>query len=136
MSTVVVAALVRTGVYAAALAAFYLAVELADGLGGDALGAGLLAFAVIALASFGWAFVDGRRRDLSQAIVTWAIVAAVFSVGWLVARAVIEADASMSAIELITHDAFTIPFTASLVLGPAVVGAAIGQALRPARIGA
>ncbi|WP_257955064.1 hypothetical protein [Nocardioides sp. B-3] len=36
----------------------------------------------------------------------------------------------MGAVELIVHDAFSIPFTAARVLLPAVVGAAIGQALR------
>ena len=89
-----------------------------------------MAFAAIVLASFVWSFIDGRRRVITQVIVIWAIVAAVFSIGWLVMRAVIEADASMSAAELILHDAFSIPFTASLILGPAAVGAVIGQAMR------
>lgn len=132
--SIVVAALVRTCVYAAALAGFYAALaNFTSKEGGANIGAGLLAFAAIAAASFVWALVDARRRELTQTIAIWAIVAAVFSVGWLVVRAVIEADASMSAAELVLHDLFLIPFTAGLVIGPAVVGAAIGQALRPSQ---
>ena len=130
-----IASLVRILAMGAALAAYYAALPFLfpDDGGGANIGAGLIAFGALVLISFGWAFVDGAARGASASITIWAIVAAVFSVGWLVVRAVIEADASMGAAELILHDVFTIPFTASLVLGPAAVGAAVGQALRPSQ---
>lgn len=132
--SIVVAALVRTCVYAAALTGFYAALtNFATKDGGANIGAGLLAFVAIAAASFVWAIVDARHREIAQTILIWATVAALFSVGWLVVRAVLEADASMSALELVLHDFFLIPFIAALVLGPAVVGAAIGHALRPSQ---
>lgn len=133
--SIVVAVLVRAIAMGAALAAYYAALPLLfpDDGGGANIGAGLIAFGALVLISFGWAFVDGAARGVAPAAIIWAVVAAVLSVGWLVVRAVIEADASMSAPELILHDLFTIPFTAGLVLGPAVVGAAIGHALRPSQ---
>lgn len=129
-----VAALVRVVAMGAALAAYYAAIPLLfpDDGGGANIGAGLIVFGALVLISFGWAFVDGAARDLSGAIIIWAIVAAAFSVGWLLVRAVIEADASTSASELIRHDLGGVPFTLGLVLVPAVVGAAVGGALRPA----
>lgn len=132
----VIAALVRILAMAAALAGYYAAIPtlFPDDQGGANIGAGLIAFGALVLTSFGWAFVDGRVRGISPALVVWAIVAVVLSVGWLVARAVAEADASMSATEIVTHDLGTVPFILGLVLAPAAVGVLIGAALRPARL--
>lgn len=132
--SIAVAALVRVVAVGAALAAYYAALPLLfpDDGGGANIGAGLIAFGALALISFGWAFVDGAARGVAPAAIIWAIVAAALSIGWLVVRAVIEADASMSASDLIRHDLGGVPFTRGLVLVPAVVGAVVGGALRPA----
>lgn len=134
--SIVVAVLVRVVAMGAALAGYYAAIPslFPDDGGGANIGAGLIAFGALVLISFGWAFVDGTTRGVSPTITIWAIVAAVMSVGWLVARAVAEADASMSATEIFTHDLGTVPFTLVLVLLPAAVGAATGAAFRPARL--
>ena len=134
--SIVVAVLVRVVAMGAALAGYYAAIPylFPDDGGGANIGAGLIAFGALVLISFGWAFVDGTARGISPTIATWAIVAAIVSSGWLVARAVSEADASTSATEIITHDLGTLPFTLGLVLVPAAVGAAIGTAFRPARL--
>lgn len=133
--SIVAAALVRVIAMGVALAAYYasLPILFPDDEGGANIGAGLIAFGAIVLISFGWAFVDGAARGVAPTAVMWAIVNAVFSVGWLVVRALIEADASMSASELVRHDLGGVPFTLGLVLLPAVVGALIGQALRPSQ---
>jgi hypothetical protein len=134
MSTLI-AALVRVVVMAAALAGYYEALPylFPDAGGGANIGAGLIAFGALVLVSFGWAFVDGTARDISPTIIIWTIAAAVVSVGWLVARAVAEADAGTSATEIVTHDLGTLPFTMGLVLAPAALGAAIGHGLRPSQ---
>ena len=136
--TILVAVLVRIVMMSAALAAYYAALPylFPDDGGGANIGAGLIAFGALVLVSFGWAFVDGAARGTSPAIIIWTIVAAVVSIGWLVARAVAEADASTSATEIVRHDLGTLPFTLGLVLVPAAVGAAVGAALRPARLDA
>lgn len=134
MSTLI-AALVRTVAMAAALAVYYAALPylFPDDGGGANIGAGLIAFGALVLISFGWAFVDGTVRGISPTIIIWTIVAAAVSVGWLVARAVAEADASTSAMEIVTHDLGMLPFTLGLVLVPAAVGAAVGHGLRPSQ---
>ena len=131
---ILLAALVRVALMGVALAVYYAALPtlFPDDGGGANIGAGLIAFGALVLISFGWAFVDGAARGISPSIIIWAVVAAVVSVGWLVGRAVAEADASMSATEIVTHDLGSLPFTAGLVLVPAVIGAAIGAALHPA----
>jgi len=136
--SIVVAVMVRVVAMGAALAGYYAAIPylFPDDDGGANIGAGLIAFGALVLISFGWAFVDGAARGSSPTIIIWAIVAAVVSVGWLAARAVAEADASTGATEIIMHDLGTLPFTLGLVLVPAAVGAAIGAALRPARLDA
>ena len=132
---ILIAALVRIVAMGAALGAYHAALPylFPDDEGGANIGAGLIAFGALVLISFGWAFVDGSARGISPTIITWAIVAAVLSVGWLVVRAVVEADASMGAAEIITHDLGTLPFILGLVLAPAAVGSVIGGALRPSQ---
>ena len=134
MSTLL-AALVRVVVMGASLAAYYVALPtlFPDDGGGANIGAGLIAFGALVLISFGWATYDGRVRSFLPAAAIWAIVAAVVSVGWLVALAVDGADSSISVAELIRNDLASLPFTAGLILAPAVVGVAIGHALRPSQ---
>ena len=130
-----VAVLVRVAAMGIALAGYYAAIPylFPDDGGGANIGAGLIAFGALLLISFGWAFVDGHARGISPTLIVWAIVAAVLSLGWLVARAVAEADASMSATEIVTHDLGSLPFTLGIVLAPAAIGVLIGSALRPSQ---
>ena len=132
---ILLAALVRVALMGVALAVYYAALPtlFPDDGGGANIGAGLIAFGALVLISFGWSTFDGRVHAFAPAAAIWAIVAAVVSIGWLVALAVAEADASMSVAEFIRNDLGTLPFTAGLVLAPALVGALIGHALRPSQ---
>lgn len=123
------AVLVRLVVLGVGLAVFYAALPtlFAD----DALGAGLIAFAALILISFVWSLFDGRASGFGAALVIWVVVAAVFSIGWWIALAVSGADDSMTVVELLKADAFSLFFTGGLIAVPALVGAAIGHALRP-----
>ena len=127
------AALLRTVVFGAALAAYY-AVAPSVFPEDDGLGTGLLAFAAIMAASLLGSAFDGFRRQLAPSLAIWAIVAVAFSVGWLVIQALVDADSSISAIELMRADLGTLVFTVGLVLAPAVVGSALGHALRPSQV--
>ena len=125
--TTVLAIVIRLVVMGAALAAYYAALpHLFPGEGDANIGAGLLAFGVVVLVSFGWGLVDGRRPGAASAVVVWAVVAVVFGAAWLLGLALLEADDSMSLTERLQLDAFLAVFTAGLVLVPAGVGAAIG----------
>ena len=124
-------ALLRLVAFGVALA-LYSWVVGSTSIGDDALGAGLLAFLLLAVAAFAWAVVDGRRRGTATAVLLWAVVAGLLAVGWLVLGSVAGADDSMSATELMTADAGLVPFTFFLLLVPAAVGAAIGGATRRA----
>lgn len=119
---------VRLAVMGAALAGYYSAIPylFPDDGGGANIGAGLIAFGVVALVSLGWAYVDGRRRGAGSTVVTWAIVAVAFGLLWLLGLSVVEADDSMSLAERLRLDAFLAVFTAGLVFLPAGVGSALG----------
>lgn len=131
---IAVRAVVRLAVMGAALAAYYAATPfLFPDDSGANIGAGLIGFGVVVLVSFGWAYVDGRRRGAESTVVTWAIVAVAFGLLWLLGLAVVEADDSMSLAERLRFDAFLAVWTAGLVFLPAGVGSAIGgTAHRPA----
>lgn len=124
----VIATLVRLVVMGAALAAYYSAIPfLFPDDGGDAnIGAGLIAFGVVVVVSFGWAFVDGRRRGASPTVATWAVVAVAFGLLWLLGLALVEADDSLGLVERLRLDAAMVVFTAGLVFLPAGLGAALG----------
>lgn len=128
---ILLAVLVRTAALAAAVAVW---AYVAPGLLNDdtGLGTGLLAFLGLIVVGFVWSLYDARRRGFPTTATAWCVIALAFSIGWLVVRAVLEADSSMSATEIITADLFSIPFIAGLVAVPALVGAGIGTALRPA----
>ncbi len=127
--------LVRVGAFALALTLFIQVVLPRLSEPGDAnIGAGLLAFLALALTGFLWGMYDGRRIGVVPAVICWAVVAGVFSLGWLVAEAVSDADASRSVMEGLTTDVALVPFTFTLVFIPAVIGAAIGSATRSPQI--
>lgn len=122
-----IAIVVRLVVLGAALAAYYASIPFLFPDSTDAnIGAGLIAFGAVVLVSFGWAVVDGRRRGAAPTVVTWAAVAAVFGMLWLLGLAVLEADDGMSLAERLRADASLVVFTAGLVLVPAGLGAALG----------
>lgn len=125
--------MIRLAALALGLVAYILVVSNTWGEQGDAnIGAGLLAFLLIAGAAFGWAMLDSRRFGSQPAIATWAIVAGGSSACWLAAVGwqAVGAEPSASAGELVGIVLFFIPFTYALVFVPAAAGAAMGQALR------
>lgn len=129
------AAVVRLVLLGAAMAAYYAATPFLFPDAADAnIGAGLIAFGVVVLVSFGWAFADGRRRGTAPTVVVWAVVAIGFGALWLLGIATIATDASMTLGERLRLDAFFVVFTAGLVFVPAAVGAALGA--RTSRAGA
>ena len=101
-----------------------------ESVGAD-IGSGLIAFALLAATGFTWALVDARRVGRGPALVCWAVVSAVFSLGWHVQHAVTNSDASISAREVFVADLGLVPFVLTLILVPAVLGGAVGGALRP-----
>ncbi|WP_248582392.1 hypothetical protein [Nocardioides sp. InS609-2] len=129
--TTVVKILIRVAAFALALTGYMELIVSRWGEEGDAnIGAGLLAFLLLAVAGFCWALYDGRRDGIGATVICWGVVSAVFSLGWLVVMALSEADESMNVKEMIATDAALIPFTFTLVFIPAVIGAAIGNATR------
>jgi hypothetical protein len=124
------AAAVRLGVLGGTVAVYFAAIPfLFPFAAGDAnIGAGLVAFGLICLLSFGWAVVDARRRGGTPTVQVWAVVAVAAGLLWLLALAFVDADSSMSLQERLRQDAFLAVFTASLVLVPAMLGAALGSA--------
>ena len=126
---ILVQLVVRLVVMGAALATYYAAVPFLfpDDGGGADIGAGLIAFGAVVVVSFGWAFIDGRRRGASPTVVTWAVVAAAFGFAWLLALALVEADGSLGLVERLRLDSPMVVFTAALVFLPAGLGAALGD---------
>ena len=127
--SILVPALVR----AAAIGAGLALVTLLPIASEDALGTGLLAFAGVVLVSGAWALVDGYRHDTRTALLRWLVVAVVVALGWWIAFAATQRDASMSFTDLLASDAGFVPFVLGLVLVPAAVGAAIGGVVGRAR---
>jgi len=130
MSRSVTALLVRATALLVGIGAYYVLVPVvfSDESGDAAIGAGLLAFGLIVLASGIWAFVDGTRRRFREVALIWIVAGIVVALGWAAGLALTDADASMSAWELFVHDLGLLPFTIGLVVAPAVVGGALGQA--------
>ncbi|KGN37681.1 hypothetical protein [Knoellia subterranea] len=113
----------------------HVALVLAGG-GADAnIGAGLIVFGVLVVGSFVWALVDGlrERRGLGRLGVRWAAVAvAVPVVITLVLWGVNRAAPDWSG----TSEMFVLwAMLAGMSFVPAIVGAAIGCAARPASHG-
>ena len=125
------AVVVRLLVLGGLLAAYYAAMpHLFPGEQDANIGAGLLAFALVAVVSGAWGLVDGRSQRGARATAIWAGVAVVFGLLWLVGLALVESDDSMSLFERLQVDAFLMVFMGALVLAPALAGVAVGRALR------
>lgn len=128
--THLLAVVLRLVVLGVLLTAYYAAMPyLFPGEQDANIGAGLLAFALVALVCGLWGIVDGRARGAATATAIWAVVAVVFGVLWLVGLALVESDDSMTVSERLQVDAFLMVFMGSLVLAPALIGVAIGRAL-------
>ena len=95
------------------------------------IGAGLAAFGAVIMVSVGWAFVDALRHGFGWALRAWAIAAAIPAVGLWVWLAITEADASMSVGEILRNDVGTVPMIYAFSLTGALVGAGLGEAVRP-----
>lgn len=118
--------LVRSAVLALVIAAYGAAVNRSEST--DALGAGLLAFLLVVVVAFGWAFVDGLRHGFVPALVTWVLTAALGGVAICVALALTVADEGVgSAI------ADSAVFFAVLLVVPALVGLGLGAVVHRVR---
>ncbi len=127
----VLPALVRLATLGLALVAYAMVVvPMMTEPGDPNIGAGLIAFAGLVLASFAWSFVDGLRHGARPALGWWFSVAAALAAGWWVVLAAAERDASMSFGELLVADAGLLPFVFLLIAVPCAIGAGTGQALR------
>ena len=129
----VTAVLVRLAALGLALTAYTLLAVPAMSREGDAnIGAGLLAFAALALVGLVGGAVDAVRHGAVTAVGWWVAVAVGLALGWWVTLAV-PRDSSMSFGELLAADAGLLPFTFGLVAVPAVVGAVVGRVLARGR---
>jgi hypothetical protein len=120
-----VAALLRSVVIVAVIAAYVAVVNHSDST--DALGAGLLAFLILVAIALLWAVVDGVRRGLAEALVTWVLTSALTGVG--IPVGLVLADDRDLSTEL--SDGFV--FFALVVLVPAVIGLALGAVVHRLR---
>lgn len=129
--SLLLAVLLRVAVLGAMVTAYMqLIVPLLGEPGDPNIGAGLIAFAMVIVVSFGWSLVDGRGDGFSPTTVRWAIVAVIFSLGWVVLLVVAESDDALTTSEAVGAFVGLVPFTVGLVLAPGLVGAAIGRSLR------
>jgi Kef-type K+ transport system membrane component KefB len=127
-----IAILIRLVVLGVALSCYYAALPFLFPGSNDAnIGAGLIAFGLVVLVSFGWALVDARRRGAAPTMSGWAVVGAACGRVWLRGLALLEAAVRMSIAERLRVDAFLAVFTAGLVFVPAGLGAAIGGSAHP-----
>lgn len=126
----ILAALLRSVVIVAVIAAYVAVINRSDST--DALGAGLLAFLILVAMAFVWALVDGVRRGLVEAFVTWVLASAVTAVG--IPVGLVLADDRDLSTEL--SDGFV--FFLVVVLVPALIGLAVGglvhRVRRPAAV--
>lgn len=122
----------RVAAVAALLTASYAAIAATAEKGDANIGAGLMLFALVLLVSAAWGLVDGLRHPLPGTIVSWAVVALVLAVGWILSISVMDAgdDPTMTWQELFTFNLELLPFLVALVVGPAAACAAIGHAIR------
>lgn len=119
------AVLVRAAVIAVAMPLSGWLFALLTG-GEDAnIGAGLFAFAVGALIGLLWALRDGSRLAFIPVVVRWVLVSVLGALGFWAFGAIREPEAAMSDLAMVT------PFIATVVLVPALVGAALGATMRP-----
>lgn len=115
---VLLASLLRSVVIVVVIAAYVAAVARSEST--DALGAGLLAFLILVAVALVWAVVDGVRRGLLEALVTWVLTSAIAAVGIPVALSLTD-DRDLGS-EL--SDGFV--FFALVLFVPAAIGFALG----------
>jgi hypothetical protein len=115
----VLGVLIRTVTVLVVIAVVVLAISNSDST--DALGAGLMAFLVLITVAFAWALVDGVRRGFVPSLLVWVLTSAIAGVG-------IPVVISLGSSEGVDLDGAV--FFALLLLVPAVVGLAIGGAVR------
>ena len=115
---VLVGALLRSVVIVVVIAAYVAAIARSETT--DALGAGLLAFLILIAMALVWAVVDGVRRGLVEALVTWVLTSLLAGVGIPVALALTD-DRDLAS-EL--SDGFV--FFALVLFVPAAIGLALG----------
>ncbi len=88
-------------------------------IGDNALGAGLLAFLVLVVASLVWGVRDRRAIGFGSAAALWAAVSVLFALGWL------AFDAFNGGV-----DPGFVPFVLLLLYVPAALGTGFGQLIR------
>lgn len=94
-----------------------------------ASGAGLVAFATIAVGAFGWARRDGRSLAVADGVRDWLVVACVVAVTWWVALIRFE-----GAEDLVVHvrlNFLRVLITAGVIFAAAVLGFLFGREPRP-----
>lgn len=90
------------------------------------IGAGLMAFMLVAGLSFLWALFDGLRHDFAWALPVWLPAALIVGLATPPLIALGDGDWDW---EVIASDLFFVaPFAAALVGVPALIGAAAGSA--------
>lgn len=98
--------------------------------GGANIGAGLLSFAVILVASLVWSVIDGRRHSRGWVLGVWAAVAVLVAIGVVLQ---IQGPGSGVDLTVLVSDLLsTGPFILGLVLVPALVGALTASGRRRA----
>jgi len=95
------------------------------------IGAGLIAIGVVIVLSGAWALVDAMRHGFGWSLRTWALAAAIPALGLWLGHAITESDASMSVVDLLVSDALLVPMLYAFVITGALVGAGLGEAVRP-----
>ncbi|MBJ7356635.1 hypothetical protein [Nocardioides sp.] len=126
--SVVIRFLLRT-VVLAALNALLILAWLSSEAAEDPLGLGLLVFAIYVVVALGWGLVDGVRHGVGPSALVWLLVG--LATGALVPLiTVIDTGETAT---LGDDLASTVPFFTLLILVPAVVGIAVGTAIRAVR---
>ncbi len=120
--------LIRTSVFIAGWAVFYLLVAESSGDTDANIGAGLLAFGLLALGAAAWGWYDGRRLDFGALALTWGVVGLLMGLlvplfTGLVAR---EVDIDVVASDILTG----MPLVAVLVGAPALLTGLAATTLR------
>ena len=122
---VLLGVLLRSLVIVAVIAGYVAAIARSETT--DALGAGLLAFLILVGMALVWAVVDGVRRGLVEALVTWVLTSAVAGVGIPVALALTDDRDLASEVS----DGFV--FFALVLFVPAAIGLALGALVHRVR---
>ena len=115
---VLLGVLLRSLVIVAVIAGYVAAIARSETT--DALGAGLLAFLILVGMALVWAVVDGVRRGLVEALVTWVLTSAVAGVGIPVALALTDDR------DLASEVSDGCVFFARVLFGPAALGVGVG----------